>query len=361
MADADGDNYGFRQVFGRLHTLPPPELTPTPDPMTKKERIRGQRAAKMLVRIHTTPSSNIPLERIQDAQHTVQHTLQLLGCESTDVSLPLSPHTLETLQTLCQASSSASAPTTASPDFETLLQTQSGRILERETTHVLDRVPKEEEDTMLQHHPTLCDEDAEAMGRCYPSEGEEWTCLPNWWDHPVHVPHPSILMRVWTDQEREAADNVVSGKERLEDAVARVPSLAYRALGFGLTAGTIVTTPLPSRQVLIASFEAPLYQAKQDNGMTTGARAWAKHVERDDSGRWPPFQGSIPEMNAQAVAIAHNILDTVLWLNTHLLPHGVAVLEIRSTHGRGLRFLADGSIFIGFLEPHKVVVADDEE
>ena len=125
-------------------------------------------------------------------------------------------------------------------------------------------------------------------------------------------------------------------------------------MGFAMTAASLVR-PLPQRATLIAAFEAPVYGAKRLVGaqLSAGARAWSKHVDRTPDGRWPEVCGSVAERNAKALELCIGVLDDVRWLNIHLLYTGTLVLEMRSSGGRGMRWLADGSLFIGFLEPHE--------
>ena len=55
--------------------------------------------------------------------------------------------------------------------------------------------------------------------------------------------------------------------------------------------------------------------------------------------------------NAAARREVCRLLDNAVWLNCHMLPHGVEVFEARVQEGYGARWSADGASFRGFLEP----------
>ncbi|XP_062507765.1 uncharacterized protein LOC134184164 isoform X2 [Corticium candelabrum] len=47
----------------------------------------------------------------------------------------------------------------------------------------------------------------------------------------------------------------------------------------------------------------------------------------------------------------NKILEDASWINVHILPHDIKVVEVRSSEGYGARWTADGLEFRGFLEP----------
>jgi len=55
--------------------------------------------------------------------------------------------------------------------------------------------------------------------------------------------------------------------------------------------------------------------------------------------------------NKKSQEVLLKILRNATWLNIHLLPHDLAIFEIRETNGYGARWTADGKSFRGFLEP----------
>ncbi|KAL2578810.1 hypothetical protein AAZV13_15G027000 [Glycine max] len=90
-------------------------------------------------------------------------------------------------------------------------------------------------------------------------------------------------------------------------------------LGLMHTTGTIPNALPPPISTLLASFNFPCNP--NENGLTDGARALAKHACRSSSGYWGSLNGNV-------------------------------VFEIRVANGYGARWTEDGSKFIGFLEPY---------
>jgi len=122
-------------------------------------------------------------------------------------------------------------------------------------------------------------------------------------------------------------------------------------LGLRKTIGTKDLLP-PPRNKLINSFCAKYCEKSI---LSVGARALSKHFHRDDSSRWwGEFTGKEQEKNDHALSLCNRILDNAVWINIHWLVHDVFIIEAREDHGYGLRWLADGSNFRGFLEPQMV-------
>ena len=127
------------------------------------------------------------------------------------------------------------------------------------------------------------------------------------------------------------------------------PEGVMHLLGMRRSVRSVTTLP-PPRTTLLRSFQ----QLHKPNGkakLTVGARAHCKHCHRSQCSWWGSGNGSEPTKNARAVEVAHRILDAAVWLNIHLLPHDVPVMEIRMAEGYGLRWSGDGTFFRGFLEP----------
>eukprot|EP00123_Amoebidium_parasiticum_P007973 comp18490_c0_seq1/m.19862 comp18490_c0_seq1/g.19862 ORF comp18490_c0_seq1/g.19862 comp18490_c0_seq1/m.19862 type:complete len:309 (-) comp18490_c0_seq1:261-1187(-) len=88
--------------------------------------------------------------------------------------------------------------------------------------------------------------------------------------------------------------------------------------------------------------------------LTVGARALAKHCQRDcTSAWWGVSTGSEQQKNTHAEGVLYRIFEDAVWINIHTLPHQVHVLEIRTSLGYGARWSADGKTFRGFLEPQQ--------
>ena len=137
-------------------------------------------------------------------------------------------------------------------------------------------------------------------------------------------------------------------------------------LGMRWTVGSVATVP-PPRHELVSAFNQlhmPLHVKKKTtkrnikHTLTVGARALTKHAHRSSESWWGSMNGSDTTKNLRSQQILDKILDNAVWINVHMLPHDIAIVEVRVAEGYGARWLADGSSFRGFLEPH---VADGHE
>jgi hypothetical protein len=82
----------------------------------------------------------------------------------------------------------------------------------------------------------------------------------------------------------------------------------------------------------------PPVRQKPPSPLTVGARALAKHAHRASDGWWGACTGSEAAKNAWAQAAVLRILRGAVWVNTHLLPHSEAVVEVRVVEGYGARW-----------------------
>lgn len=119
-------------------------------------------------------------------------------------------------------------------------------------------------------------------------------------------------------------------------------------LGMRQTVGSVDVFP-PPESLLWKSFRE---KHKPNTNLSCGARALSKHCHRDStSSWWGASTGSESDKNEHADRILKKILDDAAWINIHMLPHDVKVLEVRSQLGYGARWSSDGKLFRGFLEP----------
>ncbi|KJE96718.1 hypothetical protein CAOG_06994 [Capsaspora owczarzaki ATCC 30864] len=87
--------------------------------------------------------------------------------------------------------------------------------------------------------------------------------------------------------------------------------------------------------------------------LTVGARALTKHSPRDTTaGWWGTPTGTEMARNIHGMRVVSRILADATWINIHMLPHEIPVLEIRNSDSYGARWSIDGKTFRGFLEPH---------
>jgi hypothetical protein len=142
-------------------------------------------------------------------------------------------------------------------------------------------------------------------------------------------------------------------------ALENSPSLALRSLlGLRSSEGSTASLP-PSRQELLAAFVKP-HSAKSK--LHTGARALSKHAQRSSEKFWGDaiYKGTEDAKNRVAASMIVWLMNHSVWLNTHLLPHGKEIFEIRAPSGYGARWslpLKKTSAVIefrGFLEPPMV-------
>lgn len=114
------------------------------------------------------------------------------------------------------------------------------------------------------------------------------------------------------------------------------------------TQGSVDVFP-PLLSTLVASFNK---KHKPNANLVVGARALSKHCHRDVTNEWwGPCAGSEQVKNEHANAILMRILEDASWINIHLLPHNLKVIEVRGVGGYGARWSHDGMDFRGFLEP----------
>ncbi|KAF2078590.1 hypothetical protein CYY_000090 [Polysphondylium violaceum] len=94
-----------------------------------------------------------------------------------------------------------------------------------------------------------------------------------------------------------------------------------------------------------------LHAPKSKSLLTVASRALCKHGIRSENSFWGSDKG--PEMvkNKRAEKVLVKVLSDSFWINIHLLPHNIPIIEIRNSQGYGLRWSATGDFFRGFLEP----------
>ncbi|XP_072044441.1 uncharacterized protein [Amphiura filiformis] len=155
---------------------------------------------------------------------------------------------------------------------------------------------------------------------------------------------------------KESIEETQAAQEKLTDIIRALGKRGLMdLLGMRQTIGSVQCFP-PSRRQLEQSFNQ---QNKASSKLTVGARALAKHCHRDQtSSWWGQCTGSEQAKNEHATNIMKRILDHAAWINIHMLPHDVTILEVRSPEGYGARWSSDGKIFRGFLEPQ---MADGHE
>ena len=86
--------------------------------------------------------------------------------------------------------------------------------------------------------------------------------------------------------------------------------------------------------------------------LTVGAKALCKHSHRSVTDPfWPGQGGKEKEKNENAEKMLNLFLKECVWINIHLLPHQLVIIELRIDKGYGIRWQANDGMFRGFLEP----------
>ena len=83
--------------------------------------------------------------------------------------------------------------------------------------------------------------------------------------------------------------------------------------------------------------------------LTVGAKALCKHSHRSvTESFWPGQGGKEIEKNQNAEKMLMLFLDECVWINIHLLPHNLVIIELRIDKGYGIRWqINDGMFKIG--------------
>ena len=120
-------------------------------------------------------------------------------------------------------------------------------------------------------------------------------------------------------------------------------------LGIRKTAGSIDNFIPLDKNILINKFKE-LNNPKSK--LTVGAKALCKHSHRSITDPfWPGQGGKEKDKNDNAEKMLHLFLNECVWINIHLLPHQLVIIELRNDKGYGIRWQVNDGMFRGFLEP----------
>ena len=120
-------------------------------------------------------------------------------------------------------------------------------------------------------------------------------------------------------------------------------------LGIRKTKGSINTNIPLDKNILINKFKE-LNNIKSK--LTVGAKALCKHSHRSVTDSfWPGQGGKEIEKNQNAEKMLNLFLNECVWINIHLLPHDLIIIELRIDKGYGIRWQVNDGMFRGFLEP----------
>ena len=120
-------------------------------------------------------------------------------------------------------------------------------------------------------------------------------------------------------------------------------------LGIRRTKGSIDNYIPLDEDILINKFKE-LNNPKSK--LTVGAKALCKHSHRSvTESFWPGQGGKEIEKNENAEKMLNLFLNECVWINIHLLPHNLIIIELRIDKGYGIRWQINDGMFRGFLEP----------
>ena len=255
-----------------------------------------------------------------------------------------------------------------------VLKEYSGTVIQQETVEVL-----------LRTEDNICEENQQIYSHCsdkvnnspsihngypeYPLYSKLSRTLSKWMEHGKSVlssEKPYLELPEKDDSPikevcnlvdlkltflRESWNNIsISQKKAIIEEILETLQLRgiLNLIGMRQTTGSVDNLPPPISS-LWESFEV---KHKTGANLSCGARALSKHCHRDSTSQWWGIStGSEHDKNEHASAVVEKILGDAVWINIHLLPHDVKVLEIRNKLGYGARWSHDGKTFRGFLEP----------
>ena len=120
-------------------------------------------------------------------------------------------------------------------------------------------------------------------------------------------------------------------------------------LGIRKTKGSINNYIPLDKNILISKFKE---LNNEKSKLTVGAKALCKHSHRSVSESfWPGQGGKEKDKNENAEKMLNLFMEECVWINMHLLPHNLIIIELRIDKGYGIRWQVNDGMFRGFLEP----------
>ena len=163
-------------------------------------------------------------------------------------------------------------------------------------------------------------------------------------DSSIEIPNHEHVSNKFTNNLKEIDNNMIEIFRTLQK------EHILKLLGIRKTVGSTELLP-PPLLVLWQSY-CKIHHPKSK--LMVGARALSKHCHRSSDCWWGNSLGTENNKNEHAVNILQKVFVDISWINIHILPHDVIVLEVRCSQGYGLRWSHDGNFFRGFLEPNMV-------
>ena len=120
-------------------------------------------------------------------------------------------------------------------------------------------------------------------------------------------------------------------------------------LGIRKTKGSIDNYLPLDKDIIIGKFKE---LNNEKSKLTVGAKALCKHSHRSvTESFWPDQGGKEIEKNEKAEKMLNLFINECVWINMHLLPHNLIIIELRVEKGYGIRWQVNDGMFRGFLEP----------
>ena len=120
-------------------------------------------------------------------------------------------------------------------------------------------------------------------------------------------------------------------------------------LGIRKTKGSIDNYLPLDKNIIIGKFKE---LNNEKSKLTVGAKALCKHSHRSvTESFWPDQGGKEIEKNEKAEKMLNLFINECVWINMHLLPHNLIIIELRIDKGYGIRWQVNDGMFRGFLEP----------
>lgn len=152
-------------------------------------------------------------------------------------------------------------------------------------------------------------------------------------------------------RENNATSLSIKAEEEFRDLLKDVlgdPRHMRAVLSLRCTTGSICREKrvlLPGAAELLRSFNARHVNVKggtnalSSSVLSVGARALAKHANRSTKRKWwGSSSGPEREKNRHANLLAKRMIHDATWINVHILPPSVPVVELRVAEGYGMRW-----------------------
>lgn len=162
------------------------------------------------------------------------------------------------------------------------------------------------------------------------------------------LPEIILLKQTYTDVETKSK-SVEELKKQFQQAIEGLPfSTLLMLMGQRLSATSLRDENglPPLRETLDKACFKPY-----NKHMSTVVRSWEKHADRSEDRFWPERKGNAQEKEHLIYNLVNTFYNHWQWWNIYGHYKYDHVFELRIASGHGMRWTANGDLFIGFLEP----------